>query len=66
MGVVDPAPVELRVPAERITFRFDTEDHVAVWEITQDLRGAAGGPITTLLFPEDEGLGAGGGLSRAQ
>jgi hypothetical protein len=37
----------------RLLSSYDTEDHGTIWVITQDLRGEAGGPITTILFPED-------------
>ena len=37
----------------RLFSSYDTEEHGTIWVITEDLRGEAGGPITTVLFPED-------------
>lgn len=37
----------------RLFSSYDTEDHGTIWVITEDLRGEGGGPITTVLFPED-------------
>jgi len=37
----------------RLISSYDTEDHGTIWVITEDLRGEGGGPITTVLFPED-------------
>lgn len=30
-----------------------TEEYGTIWVIPEDLRGEAGGPITTVLFSED-------------
>lgn len=38
---------------DRLFSSYDTEDHGTIWVITEDLRGEGGGPITTVLFPED-------------
>jgi hypothetical protein len=32
---------------------YDTPEHGTIWVITEGLRGEGGGPITTVLFPED-------------
>jgi len=37
----------------RIFSSYDTEEYGTIWVITEDLRGDGGGPITTVLFPED-------------
>lgn len=37
----------------RLFSSYDTEEHGTIWLITEDLRGEAGGPITTVLFPSD-------------
>ena len=37
----------------RLFSSYDTEEHSTIWVITEDLRGEAGGPITTILFSED-------------
>jgi hypothetical protein len=37
----------------RLFSSYDTEDHGTIWVITEDLRSEGGGPITTVLFPED-------------
>jgi hypothetical protein len=37
----------------RLFSSYDTEEHGTIWVITEDLRGEGGGPITTVLFPED-------------
>ena len=37
----------------RLFSSCETEEHGTIWVITEDLRSDAGGPITTVLFPED-------------
>jgi hypothetical protein len=37
----------------RLFSSYDSPDHGTIWVITEDLRGLAGGPTTTVLFPED-------------
>ena len=37
----------------RLFSSYDTPEHGTIWVITEDLRGEGGGPITTVLFPED-------------
>jgi hypothetical protein len=37
----------------RLFSSYNIEEHSTIWVITEDLRGEAGGPITTALFPED-------------
>jgi hypothetical protein len=37
----------------RLFSSYKTEEHGTIWVITEDLRGEAGGPITTALFPDD-------------
>jgi hypothetical protein len=37
----------------RLFSSYATEEHGTIWVITDDLRGGAGGPITTVLFPDD-------------
>jgi len=39
----------------RLFSSYDTEEHGTIWVITEDLRGEGGGPITTVLVPEDYG-----------
>jgi hypothetical protein len=34
-------------------FSYATEEHGTICAITEDLRGEAGRPITTALFPDD-------------
>ena len=41
-------------PAGRLFSRYATEEHGTIWVITEDLRGEGSGPITTVLFPEDD------------
>ena len=38
----------------RLFSSCDTEEHGTIWVVTEDLRGEAGGPITTVLVPEDD------------
>ena len=37
----------------RLFSSYATEKHGTIWVITEDLRSEGGGPITTVLFPED-------------
>jgi hypothetical protein len=37
----------------RLFSSYDTPEHGTVWVVTEDLKAKAGGPITTVLFPED-------------
>lgn len=37
----------------RLFSSYDTEEHRTIWVMTEDLRGEAGSPITTVLFLED-------------
>ena len=37
----------------RLFSSYGTPEHGTIWVITEDLRGEGGGPITTVLFPED-------------
>lgn len=37
----------------RLFSSYDTNEHGRIWVITEELRAAAGGPTTTVLFPED-------------
>ena len=37
----------------RLFSSYDTPEHGTIWVITEDLRGEGGGPITTVLFPDD-------------
>jgi hypothetical protein len=37
----------------RLFSSYDTPEHGTIWVITEDLRGEGGGPIATVLFPED-------------
>ncbi|MDM7954161.1 MAG: hypothetical protein QUV07_13225 [Cyanobium sp. CZS 25K] len=37
----------------RLFSSCDTEEHGTIWVITEDLPSEAGGPITSVLFPED-------------
>ena len=37
----------------RLFSSYDTPEHGSIWVITEDLRAEGGGPITTVLFPED-------------
>jgi len=37
----------------RLFSSYATDEHGTIWVITEDLRGEAGGPITTVLFPDD-------------
>ncbi len=32
---------------------YSTAEHGVIWVITDDIRGQADGPITTVLFPDD-------------
>ncbi|MCX5948714.1 MAG: hypothetical protein NTY67_11195 [Cyanobacteria bacterium] len=37
----------------RLFSSYDTPEHGTIWVITEDLRGEADGPFTTVLFPDD-------------
>jgi hypothetical protein len=37
----------------RLFSSYAIDEHGTIWVITDDLRGEAGGPITTVLFPDD-------------
>ena len=37
----------------RLFSSYKTQEHGAIWVITDDLRGDGGGPTTTVLFPDD-------------
>ncbi len=37
----------------RLFSSYDTNEHGRIWVITEELRAAAGGPTTTVLFPDD-------------
>ncbi len=37
----------------RLFSSYETPEHGTIWLITEDLRGEGGGPITTVLHPED-------------
>ena len=37
----------------RLFSSYESEEHGTIWVITEDLRGEADGPITTVLFPDD-------------
>jgi hypothetical protein len=37
----------------RLFSSYETPEHGTIWLITEDLRGEGGGPITTVLLPED-------------
>ncbi|MCT0230973.1 hypothetical protein KQ306_08940 [Synechococcus sp. CS-1324] len=37
----------------RLFSSYDTAAHGTIWVITEDLHGEGGGPVTTVLFPED-------------
>ncbi len=37
----------------RLFSNYETPEHGTIWVITEDLRGEGGGPITTVLLPED-------------
>jgi hypothetical protein len=36
----------------RLFSSYATDEHGTIWVITEDLRNEAGGPITTVLFPD--------------
>jgi hypothetical protein len=42
-----------RLADGRLFSSYDTADHGRIWVITEDLRAEAGGPTTTVLFPDD-------------
>jgi hypothetical protein len=37
----------------RLFSKYHTEEHGTIWVITEDLRGEAGVPTTTVLFPDE-------------
>jgi hypothetical protein len=37
----------------RLFSSYAIDEHGTIWVITEDLRGKAGGPIATVLFPDD-------------
>jgi hypothetical protein len=37
----------------RLFSSYATAEHGTIWIITNDVRGEGGGPITTVMFPED-------------
>ena len=37
----------------RLFSSYDTPEHGTIWIITDDIRGAEDGPLTTVLFPDD-------------
>ena len=42
-----------RLADGRLFSSYDTPEHGRIWVITEDLRAEAGGPTTTVLFPND-------------